>query len=61
MLFRSGATVASGNSAGTTRTAALGTQVLASTGADIAPLLGLVAVLLLAGLGLAFAGRRRTE
>jgi LPXTG-motif cell wall-anchored protein len=34
-------------------------QALASTGADIAPLVGLIGALLLAGIVLLIAGRRR--
>jgi len=57
-----GTTVASAGS--TSRPAALTTSAitpsaLASTGVEIAPLLGLVALLLIAGLALALAGRRR--
>ena len=53
--------VSAGN---TSRTAALNVSALdasalASTGVELAPALGLVAMLLLAGLGLALAGRRK--
>ena len=41
-------------------TAGLSAQALASTGAEIAPLVGLIALLLAAGLALVVIGRRRT-